>query len=189
MSDIKKLIEPNNNELFYILNTAYFNYQSWWILVGPDRPKYVRILNNYNLYFRTVIHSHLTTLIISLYKIFDKRKDSYNIKRLIKIAKNDDSFTKDELNILDKKFDSAIEIWEKVRILRHKYYAHLKYDLTPNKIYKEAKIKPDEFLELIMQSYDIFNIIREHFKKPEIPLVSTEDDLYKLLNDLGKCNQ
>ncbi len=188
MSNIKKYIDINNNELLHVLHIAFYNYKSWWILVGPDRPKYVRILNNYNLYFRTAIHSHLTTLIISLYKIYDKRKDTNNIRRLIKLVKNDNSFTEEELININKKFESACKIWEKIKILRHNYYAHLKYDLTPREIYKEAKIKPDEFLELINLSYDIFNIVRKHFKETEIPLVSPGFDLYNLLNDLKNCN-
>jgi len=186
MSDINKMIELNNNDLLHVLNNAFFNYKSWWILVGPDRPKYVKILNNYNLYFRTSINSHLTTLIISLYKIYDKRKDTNNIRRLIKIVNKDKSFTKEELNILNEKYESAFEIWEEVKILRHNYFAHLKYDLGKDEIFKDAKIKPDEFYELIMLSYDIFNIIRKHFNEPEIPLVSPTNDLHKLLNNLKK---
>jgi hypothetical protein len=39
-------------------------------------------MNRYHLFFSTSIHSHFVALIVALYRLYEKRRDTYNIPRL-----------------------------------------------------------------------------------------------------------
>ena len=51
MTEIKKEIKAYIEGLSYIVYTAKSSYEIWWILEGPDRPKYVNTLNEYLSFF------------------------------------------------------------------------------------------------------------------------------------------
>ncbi len=186
---LKSLIYENNNEVINIINTAYFNYKIWWIFVGPDRPKYVDVLNRYLLYFSPSIQSYFMTLIISLYKLYDKTKHTKNIKYIFNYLENNELLSNEEFSSIKDRYKKALIIWKKIKILRDNYFAHLNIEAYPHKIFSEAKITPNEFIELITLSIEIVNIIRNHFNNPNIYFVTPEQDVYKLLNDLNIINK
>lgn len=155
MDELKTLVSHENNDLLDVILDANFNHWIWWIYVGPDRPKYASTLNEYLAFFSNSIRAHFFTLIISLYKLYDTNKATNNFNRLLKLVKNNTSFSQDEIRAIEDRFMRALLIWKKVKILRHNYFAHLKFNVDTESIYKEANITPNEFKELINLSMEM----------------------------------
>ena len=187
MQNLKLLVTHVNNPLLEIMKEAGLYYSLWWKLSGPERPKLVKTMNRYVLFFGTSINSYILALIISLYKLYDTNLETNNFNRLVNLVKKEGTFSKEEMTELDSKFNQAKNIWKKVAILRHNYFAHLNIKFDMKSLYKEASIKPDEFRKLITLSFDIFNLIRSHYREGELGLISTKrhvDDLFNHL-DIG----
>ncbi len=185
MNDLRQLVTHINNPLLETITDANLNYHLWWKLRGPERPKYDDTMNKYRLLFSTSIRSYFNTLIILLYKLFDTDNRTNNMNRLVSAVEVDRSFSKEEINYIQKQREKALVIWKKVTILRNNYFAHLKFEIDEKNLYRLAKITPDELKELINLSIDILNRIRQHYREAEITLISPEDDIDRLFEDLG----
>ncbi|MBC8416627.1 MAG: hypothetical protein ISS80_00365 [Candidatus Cloacimonetes bacterium] len=184
MSDLKSLVRHNNNPLLEIIYNAHYNYCLWWKLRGPERPKFIETMRRYILFFHTSIKSYFLTLIVSLYKLYDSNSKTNNFNKLLNLAKNECTFSKEELIQLEEKFNKARVIWEKVVILRSNYFAHLNIKFDEKNLYKQANITPNELGELIYISLEFFNLIREHYGEGKLGLINIEPDIKKLFKDL-----
>ncbi len=185
MSNLKSLISHNQNPLLEIINDSHYNYCFWWKLSGPERSKFLETMNKYIFFFKTSIRSYFLTLIVSLYKLYDSNSRTNNFNKLFKLINSDCTFKEKEKIILEDKFYKAQVIWEKVRILRHNYFAHLNMKYDEKSLYKQANITPNEFKELIYISLDIFNLIREHYDESKLSLANVEFDIENLFKDLN----
>ena len=186
MSEIKEEIKSHIERLSDIVYTAKLSYEIWWILVGPDRPQYIDTLNRYLSFFRPTIDAHYHVIIISLFKLFDKGKRTMNIHRLIKLVKKDDIISNSDFSEIEEKYNRALVIWEKVKIIRHKYYAHQAFNVDIKEVYRRAKITPDEFKELIELTTNIMNTINSQYNRTQIAynMLSAKEDTYHLLDEL-----
>lgn len=185
MEQIKTNIYHYATKLSNVIIAANLSYEIWWELSGPNRPKYVDILNDYLSFWSSTISAHFTSLIILLYKLYDRNPKTLSFNRLFKLIKKHNIFTDNEYMILISKLEQAKIIWEKIKILRNEYYAHLSYEADTVKIYKKAEIKPNQFKELINLSKDIINSVYANYHNGEIVFwISAKDETSRILNKL-----
>lgn len=105
---------------------------------------------------------------------------------MFKVAKRLEIFEKSIIDDLECKINAAKLRWAKVRILRHKEIAHKELKSSRGEIYKLAKLTPNEFKNLISESYKIINIFACGLGKPRFTLAPvTSADFENLLSDLG----
>jgi hypothetical protein len=92
----------NNDEIrIYIIELDTIIYQVshyfdiWWICSEHDsRNNYIDIMNYYVMFFRTSINANFVALLIALYKMFEKNKQTINFRQLIKLLKTNCNFSK-----------------------------------------------------------------------------------------------
>lgn len=157
----KREFLKNLDELFNMAFEAHSNYEIWWIYVNEiDRAKYLHVLIRYKEFFETMGNANITTIVIALYKLFDKHPKTLNINKIIEDAEKHkfiDSASKTTLNGLINK---AKPLWKKITILRSNLYAHRREMLTVKQIYKIAQITPNEIKELMELGLQILNFMR-----------------------------
>ena len=184
--EAKNLVNHQGNPLLELLIDSNFSYWFWWKLVGPDRSQYIKIMNRYRVFFSTLIRALFNTLIISLFKLYDTRRDTVNLNRVLKDIKRDKKLSPKELSKVEKNYEKAIYFWKKVKTLRHEYFAHLKFDYDEKSLYENAGIAPDEFKELIDLSMEVFNAFHYHYYGTRLELINPEEDIKRLFADLEK---
>ena len=190
MDDLRALVGHVNNPLLEVIKDAHANFSLWRKLkIAKTDKNTIRIMNRYVLFFGNALRSFLLTLIVSLYKLLDdKVKDTNNLRKLVSLARSQPNFSKETLDKLDELSLRAKTIWKKVRILRHKYFAHLEFNLDEEELWKKANITPDELEQLIHLCLEIFNTIRYEYGEGELPLISFDEDIDNLFSHLSKGN-
>jgi len=188
MTEIKKEIKSYIEGLSNIVYIAKSSYEIWWILVGPDRPKYVNTLNEYLSFFSPCIDAHFQTMIVSLYKLNDRSKGTLSLIPLFRLVKQNNTFSHEDFSEIEKIYNRAVTIWEKVKIIRHNFVAHRSLGQDISKIYEIAKIKPDEFKELIDLTTKILNTINSLYYRTQIAynMLSAKDHTYQVLDKLSE---
>lgn len=187
MTHLKELVSHVNNPLLEVINDAHANYCMWWQLRNAKSDKEKRAaMNSYVLFFGYSMRSFLLALIISLYKLFDKKlTKTNNLSRLIRVARKEPKLPAQTLEQVEELARRATVIWKKVEILRNGYFAHLRFDLDEKLLWQEAKVTPDELQELIGLSLEIFNKIRYNCGEGELSLISFEETINRLLSRLS----
>src|SRR4051794_26110871 len=84
MSEIDRYID----ELRDTVRHAWLDYEIWWVYKSADtRPEYADTMNRYTLFFHTSIHAHFVALLVALYRLYERRKDTYNIPTFINLLR------------------------------------------------------------------------------------------------------
>jgi hypothetical protein len=157
-------IDQHLEELLQTVKAARANYDIWWAY-KKDRPKYVDVLNEYLEFFRVSIHAHFVAMLMALYKLYDKRSDSIGVDALIEEALADAEFTKDDSEKIARYLDLAKPISEKVKVLRHKLFAHRDRKFDYDDTFSAVQIKYDDFRDLTEYTINILNIVLYSRKK------------------------
>lgn len=185
MEDLRAFVGHVNNPLLEIIKDAHSNYSLWRKFnVAKLDPEKLDTMNRYVLFWKSSIRSYLLTLIISLYKLYDRNPKTKNFNKLLGLARKEGAFPKTDLRKLEVMFSRAKMIWEKVRILRNDSFAHLRYNLDDEELWKKADLSPNELKELIDISLEMFNIVRYQYGEGELPLISFDYDVDKLFEHL-----
>jgi len=189
MSDSK--IITYIDDIRHAVTAAELNYDVWWVLKENDtREQFIDVMNNYGLFFQTSIHSHFVALLVALYRIYEKRKDTINIKELQKAIDKNKPFPPEEKDIIEKLSSDAKVIWVKVSILRNEVFAHRSNKNSIDAAFKKADITYDEFKELIKITQKLINKISRHYKKNSHAFnLSARNDTLDVLNDLLAANK
>ncbi len=184
--DLRKYVSSNNNHLLNLIHFSNFNYWLWWSLVRPKNNSCRDIMQKYHPLFSITRSSYFCALVVSLYKLYDKRKDTLNLRKLVVLSQKDNGFSSSEREEIEKNYEKALAIWEKVKILRHNYFAHLSKYYDETKLYEIANIKPDDFKEMINCTMNVFNIVRLHYYGNELPLHTPEKEIENLFQQLAR---
>jgi hypothetical protein len=186
MTDIGSYI----TELRNTVTVAGLNHEIWWVFKSKDtRPKYVKALNRYSLYFSTAIHAHFVAILIALYRLYEIRKDTYNIPQLLRRAKTDSKFTPDEIAEFETLYARAKPLWEKVYILRNNAFGHRSTSLTVEEAFAEADVTPNEFSELIEVTKKLMNTISHAYDKSFHAFnLRARQDVIRMLDDLSSTH-
>jgi len=79
------------------------------------------------------------TFVIQSYKVLDRHGDAYSLYELVKYAEIEDIISKPQewVGIIETNLKP---IWEKIKLLRHKFYAHLDKKKSPKQVLLETGV-------------------------------------------------
>lgn len=153
---IQSLVE----DVRHTVSVASLNFDIWWVYrSNATRPKYIRAMNAYGLFFQTSIHAHFVATLVALYRLYETRRDTSNIPNLLKALKKADDFSREALNRANEIYLEAKPLWKKVSILRNEGFGHLRAGGSVTDAFKKAGLKPDDLRELIMLTKRLINAI------------------------------
>lgn len=183
-------IEKNVRELQRAIVTAQLSYEIWWVYKEKDsRARFTDVLNDYPLYFRMSIHAHFVAMIIALYRLYETRKDTFNLQQLIRLLKKQNKLTIEEIKNIESNINSAKLLWQKVSLLRNNIFAHQSSKFDGDEIWERANVTPNEFKELIDETKAVLNIITHLWdRRGHAFNLSATHDVVKLLEDLKRLN-
>jgi hypothetical protein len=176
------------HELRQTVTAAGLNYEVWWVYKGEHtRPKYVEAMRRYNLFFRTSIHAHFVALLIAFYRLYETRKDTYNIPSLLKTLRRDNLLPIATLDQLDRIHEKAQPLWVKVNILRNKAFGHRSSAHTIEDAFREAAVTPNELKQLFELTGQLLNHLTLAWSDGAHAFnLGSGDDAIRLLDDLIK---
>jgi len=151
-------IEPYVDEIRHAATVAWLNYEIWWVYRSADtRPEYVDTMNKYPLFFQTSLHAHFVALLVVLYRLYETRKDTYNIPGFLKLLADRRAVDSAVLVKLQEAYDRARPLWQKVSILRNKAFGHRSSAHSVADVFAEAGVTPNQLRELVEMTRELLN--------------------------------
>lgn len=183
---MKERINQYIKELQNAITVAGLNYEIWWVYKEKEsRARFVDTLNDYPLFFQTSLHAHFVAMVIALYRLFETRRDSVNIPRLVKMIKDQSSVSEKDIQKIEKDISRIKPLWVKVSILRNKLFGHKSNALDDEEIWNEVEVTPNEFRDLIDESKKILNHLTLLWDRRSHAFnLSSKEDTIRLLEDL-----
>lgn len=165
---------------------ADHNHDIWWIYKSKDtRPKFIETMNMYLGFFQTSIHAHFVAMVIALYRLFENRRDTISIPRLLKILDRNCVLSDDAKDRVMELMEKAKPLWIKIGIVRSEVFAHLS-EGSIEESFKKADLKYRHFKDLIELSKRIANTITHDYDRRSHAFnLSAISDTKALLNDLS----
>jgi hypothetical protein len=126
---------------------AELNFEIWWVYKSPDtRPKYNDSMNRCLGFFQASIHAHFVANVIALYRLYESRRDSINLNRLLHALPTE---KRSKLPFdFSGRMERAREILKKIYIVRNNCFGHLNGESSVSGSFKRAALTPDEMKEL-----------------------------------------
>lgn len=153
-------LDPHIGALRHSANIASLNYDIWWVYKSKKyRPVYASTMNRYLGFFDTSIHAHFVALLLALYPMYETRRDTFNIPRLLKILEKEDRVSASTLAKANALFVEAKPLWIKVGILRNNAFGHRSDSKTIEEIFKEADITTNQLKRLIELTKRLLNTV------------------------------
>ncbi len=182
-------------ELQHTAVVAALNYEIWWTYKEKEsRAKYVNTMNLYTLFFQSSIHAHFVALLIALYRLYETRDDTLNVRGLLALLEKCHDFPCDALAELKQLSEEANKLWIKVCILRNEVFGHRSKKYSVTDVFKRAKVKPKELRELIEKTEDILNKARYPLDRGSYSYLfnlrsEATEDTTRLLDDLKEFKE
>lgn len=174
-------------ELRHTTSVAGLNYEIWWVYKSKNtRPAYVDAMNRYTLFFQTSIHAHFVALLVELFRLYEKRRDTFNIPSLLRILKKEARLPPDKLGQLEGIYTGeAKPLWVKVNILRNKAFGHRSVAHTIEEVFREAGITPNDLRDLVEVTKRLLNELTKAWDNSNHAFnLGSRDDTLRLLYDL-----
>ena len=187
MDDATQIKVQNHiKNLWDTVITAEHNHDIWWIYKSKDtRSKFLETMNDYVSFFQSSIHAHFVAMIIALYRLYETRRDTINIPRLLQLLEQHHSLSDDAVTSINDLIAQAKPIWIKVGIIRSDIFAHLTNERSIEESFDKAEIKYGQFKELIELSKKITNAIGQGYNRNTHAFnLTSEIDTKALLTDL-----
>jgi hypothetical protein len=165
---------------------AEHNHDIWWIYRSKDtRPKFIDVMNTYLAFFQTSIHAHFVAMVIALYRLYETRRDTISLSRLLKVLDRDHPLSEDAKNRVTDLMQKAKPLWIKIGIVRSEVFAHLSDGEGIEDSFKKADLKYRDFKDLIELSKTIINVITQDYNRNTHAFnLAAEFDTKALLTDL-----
>jgi HEPN domain-containing protein len=175
-------------ELRQAVTWAGLNYEIWWTYQGPDtRPDHVETMNRYNKFFFTSQHAHFVALLMALYRIFEKRRDTYNVPQLLKRLRKHELLDEPKLDELEQMHMEARNLWEKVSTLRNEAFGHRSNKLDIGDVFKKANIRPEDIRTLIEKTEELMNTLTKSLNRSVHSFnYGSGHETVRLLENLGR---
>ncbi len=182
----KQEIARNIAELMQAVRDASLNYDIWWVCKAKgSRERYIDVIRKYPLFFQASIDAHFVALLVALYRIFETRRDTINVRRLITMVENTGALPASKRSELDELHRAVKPLWRKVSIIRSEVFAHRTRDSTPEKSFARAGLSPNEIKSLIDSSKKIVNLLSQAFDHSTFAFnLSAEEETRRLLEVL-----
>jgi len=175
------------SELNHTISVARYNYEIWHIYTSEDtRPAYVKTMNRYSLFFQTSLHAHFVASLVALYRLYETRRDTFNVPSLLKALQNEQRLSCDTLEVLGGIYrDEVKPLWIKVNILRNKAFAHRSSDCSVNEVFREAEVTPHELRSLMEATEKLLAQLMYAWNTTvRVSNLSPREATFRLLNDL-----
>ena len=178
-------IDSHISELRETVVAAGLNYDVWSALSGPDTaPKYQKEMQRHSLFFSTSARANLIAALVALYRIYERRQDSYNIPHLINLLPK--LFSEKELEDIEALHNQAKPIWVKVCILRNKVFGHRAKSHTIEEAFAEAGVTPNDIARLLDITRKLLNKVSlVHDKTTHAFNLEARGDTVRLLKELS----
>lgn len=151
-------IEQYAKEMRHTATVAWLNYEIWWVYKSPEtRPEYADTMNKYPLFFQTSLHAHFVALLMQLYHLYEKRKDTYNIPGFLKLLETRGAVDEATTIKLREAYEQIRPLWLKVCILRNNAFGHRSTAKTVDEIFAQANVTPNELRDLVEATKKILN--------------------------------
>jgi hypothetical protein len=148
------------SELQQTVTAAGLNFEVWWTYESTDtRPKFLDAMNRYSLFFTTSIHAHFVALLVALYRLYERRSDTYNIPQLLQLLKSTRTFDRATLDELNAMHAAAKPLWVKVSILRNEAFAHRSVEYSVSDVFRKAGVSPNELRDLVKRTMELLNAL------------------------------
>lgn len=182
----KEEVTRNIAELMQAVRDASLNYDIWWVCKARgSRERYIDAIRKYPVFFQTSIDAHFVALLVALYRIFENRRDTINVRRLITMVANAGALPPSKRSELDELHGAAKPLWKNVSIIRSEVFAHRTKNSTPEKSFARAGLSPNEIKSLIDLSKKIVNLLSQAFDHSTFAFnLSAEGDTRRLLEVL-----
>lgn len=129
------------DELRRACTTAALNYEIWWVYRSAEtRPVYVDVMNHYPLFFQTSIHAHFVAMLVALYRLYEKRPDTYNVPGLLKLLHTHQAVPASTLEQLHASYNQAKPLWKKVSRLRNDVFGHRSHAQPVEDVFSKTEI-------------------------------------------------
>jgi hypothetical protein len=153
-------LAPHLEALRHSANVASLNYDIWWVYKSKEyRPIYVDTMNRYLGFFDTSLHAHFVALLVALYPMYETRRDTFNLPRLLKVLDKERRISANVLAKANALYAEAKPLWVKVGVLRNNAFGHRSDSKTIEEIFKEAGITPNQLKKLIELTKRLLNTI------------------------------
>jgi hypothetical protein len=121
----------------------------WFYFEGADtRPNIIETMRDYNEFFRFTPHAYLVAYVIYIAGSFDTRRGTISFAHLVPQVKAAGHLEGRNAAEVDALMAQAQPVADKVRILRHRAFAHKDAHISYNDVFKLAAVKPDQLREL-----------------------------------------
>ena len=184
-------IAKNVKELQNALTVAGLNYEIWWVYKEKEsRKRFVDTLNDYPLFFQTSLHAHFVAMIVSIYRVYETRKDTINMPQLVKQLRKLDTIPTEDLKKIDSDIEKLKPLWIKVSVIRNKMFGHRTNTMDHDGIWEEANVTPNQFKQLIDDSKSILNDLTSLWNRSGHAFnLSATKDTVDLLEDLKQLRE
>lgn len=184
-----KIINSYINEIRHAVTVAELNYEIWWVY-KEKRTNIINILNSYDMFFQTSIHAHFVALLVALYRIYEKRKDTINMKELLKLIHKVKPFSPEQKSEIEHILTEVNVLWVKISILRNEVFGHKSNKNSVNAAFKKANITYEEFRRLIDCTKLLINkITHYHQRSTHAFNLGASNSLMELLKDLQEISE
>ena len=96
---------------------------------------------------------------MALYRLYETRRDTFNIPSLLKIIRDPNVFPASVFEEVDKIYARARPLWVKVSVLRNEAFGHRILDLSVEDVFGKANVTRDELKELIDLTKQLMNTL------------------------------
>jgi hypothetical protein len=183
---MKVTVDQYVSELRQTVIVASLNFDVWWVFKSRDtRPLYADAMNRYLQFFTTSIHAHFVALLMALYRLYETRRDTFNIPSLLKIIRDPNVFPASVFEEVDKIYARARPLWVKVSVLRNEAFGHRILDLSVEDVFGKANVTRDELKELIDLTKQLMNTLSlAHDDSTHAFNLDATRDTLRMLDDL-----
>jgi|SRR5579872_600103 len=133
-------------------------FELWFYFEGADtRPGIMETMEDYTEFFRFTPHAYLVAYTIYIAGVFDRRRDTISLPRLVGEMRNALTFAqRQEAGAL---LAQAEPLVSKITILRHKAFAHRTAGMSYDDVFSLAAIKHTQMRELTDISLKTVNLL------------------------------
>jgi hypothetical protein len=128
-----------------------------------SRDQIIETMEEYDAFFRLTPHAYVVAYVIYMAGVFDKSQDTISLLHLVPEMKTAGQLKEQDAAAVDALMDEAKPVADKVRILRHKAFAHRSAHISYDDVFEMAGVKAAELRGLTNSALEIANrLLRAH---------------------------
>jgi hypothetical protein len=140
-----------------VVRTRCF-YDIWIYYEGEEtRPAIIDTMQCFSEFFRFDSHANFVAFIVHVYALFEKRKDTINLPRLVKEMKDDKLLPAKYASEVDSLINGAASLTSKVTIIRNNLFGHRTAKMSYEDVFETAKVTANQLRELTDIALKIVN--------------------------------